>query len=123
MTFGDLFNKFIAAFFIMLVGIILGKLSQRFTFKFMKEIEVNYFLHKTTKFRLALDNLVSLVIAYIIYIGAFILALNTAGMLKLAFLIATASLSLAIFFMFLLYLITLFPNLYAGFRLRKEGIL
>ncbi len=122
MALADMFNQIIVAFFVLLLGIILGKFAQRLTLRFMKELEVSYLFRKATHIKVSLDNFVSLVVAYVIYITALILALNALGILFWALIIISGLIVLAIILSLILYFISLFPNLWARFRLRKTKL-
>lgn len=117
-----LFNQVVVAILIVLVGIILGKFAQRITLKTMQELEISYLLKKTTHIKVSLDNFVSNIIAYLIYLISFILAFNSLGLLFDVGVLILIGFTLILATGLFLFLISLAPNLCAKFKLRNEPI-
>jgi len=120
MDFKLLYNKVIVAVVIVLVGVIIGKLAQRITLRFMKELEINYLFKKTTKLKVSLDRFVSSAVKYLIYFVSLISVLNSVGFLFWTLIAGGIFLLLFLTTGIFLCLISLFPNLFARLNLRKN---
>lgn len=105
----------IAAIIIILLGLILGKFSSKVTQVVLTKLKIN----KISK--LELEVFISLVVRYVIYFGAIIIALNQLGITNIIIdgLLIIILLSIVIFIIFTLK--EFIPNFIAGYLIRKKG--
>jgi len=113
------FNKFVLAVIFLFMGFILGKLVERFLYRFINDLN----FHGTAKkagLSAHLEKNISKVASYVIYILAIAIALKTIHLDKitLAFFISVILSALIISIAFnIIYFI---PNFVAGFKLHKK---
>jgi len=117
-----LYMNLLEALVIIILGIILGNAAYRLTLRFMSELEVTYLFRKATKMRVTLDKLVSSFVQYLVYISFLVFALNTLGILRWAGLLFAVILAITLIVTLTIYLLCLFPNLWARLKLMDSGI-
>lgn len=116
-----LLNRVMIAFIELIVGFILGSIAQHITLKMMQELEISYLFGKAMKLKVSFDYFVSTAVAYIIYIISIFFALTTLGVLKWVLAILTTLSVLILLIGLYWFSISLVPNLWARFMLRKTN--
>ncbi|MBT3720625.1 mechanosensitive ion channel [archaeon] len=108
------------AILIFLVGFILGNISGKLLYKFLKEIEVNSILKNLTGLKLNLDHLISNIISYAIYFLALVAALEQLGIANIILYLLSAAVIIVILVSFFIAIRDFIPNLIAGFYLYSK---
>jgi small-conductance mechanosensitive channel len=128
-TIGDFFNnlvtnslgKFIVAVIILLVGFIVGKILGKLLEKILHELEINKLFRRWFKTEANFEEIFGLILSYVIYIFAIIMALNQIGLTATILNFLAAAILVIIIISVFLSLKDFLPNLFAGFGLLKGG--
>lgn len=116
-----LLNRFFLAVLILLVGIIIGRIASTFLQKFLHTADINKLVSQGNKSTVAVEQIVSYAVRYVIYFLFFLLALNTIGLTSWIL----TGLGVIVFIIFILSVFLgikdFIPNAIAGLMLRKKG--
>ncbi len=120
-----IFTKWIAAFLILLVGLILGKLAGKVIKRVLSKMKLNHLIETSTGFSYSLEEMIALGVEYFIYFIAIVFALDQLSITTTILNIISGALTVFILLSILLAIKDLFPNIIAGiyilnkFRLRR----
>ena len=110
--------KIVTAVLIILMGFIIGKIIQKIIMKLLDLIELDKWFTKATGFKLSIEDILSNVVAYVIYFIAIVIALNkleiTTPVVKTIIIVLAVLLILLFFF----GIRDIFANLFAGLVVR-----
>ena len=118
----DLFNRFIVAFVIFLVGLVLGRLAGNFVTKILKELEVGKVVKKATKKKTKIERNVGKIVSWVIYIFAAIIALDQLGLTTPLLTWMGIALLVLVVLAFALGIKDYIPNLMAGFVIQTKSL-
>jgi small-conductance mechanosensitive channel len=126
-TIADFFNnlitnslgKFIVAVIVLLVGFILGKIIGKLLEKVLHEIETNRVLRKWFKTEANFEEIFGMIMSYLIYLSAIILALNQIGITTTILNMLAAAVLVIILISVFMTMKDFFPNFFAGFSILK----
>ncbi len=118
-------NKIVIFFLILFIGFLVGKIIGRLVRKILRDIKTDAFVNRTLGWKLSLERTISSLVAGLVYLVSFILALNAVGLTTLVLEIILGVFVLAIVLSFLIALKDIIPNAAAGLTIRqkvKEGV-
>ncbi len=121
MIFDRYLSNFTAALLILFIGFIIARLVERILNKIASELELNMLFSKATSYYLDLENMISKVIAGIIYIITILLVLNQLDLTYTLFYIIGIFLVAVIVISFVLAAKDFLPNAVAGLKIGKSG--
>jgi len=113
--------KIIAALSVFFLGLIAGHLASKFLRKLLSEFAVDKAL-TVLNIHFSVEKSLSIFIAYLFYIAGLLQALNILGIGTPLLNIFLILVLLAVLVSFLLFLKDFFPNIIAGFKLKKLGL-
>ncbi len=111
--------KLVAAIAILLLGLVFGRFLSKLTQKILSEIELDRVLRESN-IKIPLEQILSNLIKYIIYVGALIMALNQAGLTTPIFNIILTIIFILIIASVILSVKDFIPNLIAGIRVSRK---
>lgn len=121
--YSQIFSKILIAIIILLVGIIVGRIIGKIISRLLNEFGLNKALRKTTKIKASIEDIISNLAAYFIYLITIIMALNQLGL-------STTVLNIIIIAIITIFIITLFfiiksffPNIIAAVFIQKKNII
>lgn len=117
------FTKIISAPLVLLIGLIIGRLLEKFLLKFFKSIELNKIIYEITGFENKADIIISKIVAYLVYFFSLIYFLNILGIMSLLLNIISAFVLLIIFIILFFSTKDFFPNLIASIYIRHKNII
>lgn len=107
--------RLIAAVIILLIGFVVARLSSRLTKRILNELETNKILKEQAGVKMQVEEFISSIVKYIIYLIAVIIALNQLGLTtKILYLILVIILVILVGFIILAFK-DFIPNVVAGF--------
>jgi potassium-dependent mechanosensitive channel len=120
-TAAQLMNRFVLALVILFAGFVIARILGILAMLLLKELNLNALILKLSGVKLSVEEMLSGLITYSIYLGTVILALNQIGLTtKLVYTLAVS--------VFVIVLISIFialkdfvPNLIAGFYILHKG--
>ena len=119
MQYSQTFVQFIAAFLIIIIGLVIGRALGNATKRILKGMEVNNWFRSGLKLKFNAESFFSSLIAYVVYFVAVLLALGQIGVsmyvIKIILLVAVGMAILIA----LLASKDLLPNFFAGLYLMK----
>ena len=121
--YSELLIKVLTAFLMLIIGLILSQIISNITRKFLRGAEVNKIIEQQLKLKIGLENYISSIIKYLIYLITIILVLNELGVstkiLQIVLVIVIILIAIFIILAFRDWL----PNLISGlYLIRTEKI-
>lgn len=113
-------NKIVTAMIIFFLGFMLGKIASNLTKRLLEEVNLNKRSLNTFLGRTNLENVLSVFVAFIIYFGTVLMALNTLGITKYILWILLAFFALTLLSTLILDIRDLLPNLYAWIKIKTK---
>ncbi|MFH0978473.1 MAG: mechanosensitive ion channel domain-containing protein [Candidatus Woesearchaeota archaeon] len=117
--FSGILARMVLAVLIILIGIIVGKVVGRLVQRILKEAELKT-LSKKMHLKVAPDALIGTLCTLTIYFIAIIAALNQLGLTRPVLFLSASALLIILIISTFLGLRSFFPNLVAGFKLKKK---
>jgi small-conductance mechanosensitive channel len=117
-------NMIVIFFLILFIGFLVGKILGRLVKRLLKDVKADGFVKKTLGWRIPLEKGLASLIAGLVYLISFIIALNAVGLTTIVLEVILAIFVLALVLSFLLALKDIIPNAAAGVTLKsklKEG--
>ena len=114
------FTKFVIAIVIILFGFIIGKVAGKLLQRFLHEIELNNFIKKNIKIKIALEEFLAGFVSYAIYFIAVIMALRQAGLATDVLNILGGAIMVIIILSIFLGIKDFVPNFMAGLSIHKR---
>jgi len=114
-------GKIVVAAILLLVGIIIARLAERFIHYMLRHMELNRALRKVGM-PFALEESVSLFVKYALYFVAFVVTLNQMGLASQALAIASVAVILVVIVSVFLGLKDFIPNYWAGIFLYRKQV-
>lgn len=115
-------TKLIVAVLILLIGVIIAKITERFILKILHEFELNKLLKKS-RLRIAGEELIATIVKYFMYFVTVIIALNQIGLTTFVLNLVAGAFIVLILAMILLGIKDFIPNFIAGFGLYRKGFI
>ncbi|MFH1409563.1 MAG: mechanosensitive ion channel domain-containing protein [Nanoarchaeota archaeon] len=127
-SISQIFTDIVMAILILILGFIIGRILGKVAERFLKDIGLNKFLKKQVGTSFYLEQVLTIVVSYGVYIIAIILALNSVGLTVAVITFLSAMVILIIALFILLAVKDFVPNLFAGFYIHskkriKEGMM
>lgn len=120
-TVNPVLSKIVIAVLILLTGLIIGKLLGTLIKRLLNEVRVDK--HARAKgFKFSLEKTAGNLVSYIIYLIAIILSLNRLGLTSAILAIIAGLIAIVILVSLILSIRDLFPNLFAGMRIRVKKL-
>ena len=113
-------NKIVTAVIIFFLGFMLGRIASNLTKRFLEEVNLNKRSLNTFLGRTNLENVLSVLVAFIIYFGTVLMALNTLGITKYIAWIFLVFFALTLVSTLILDIRDLLPNLYAWIKIKTK---
>lgn len=119
-TITPVLNNIVAALLIIFLGFIIGKFLRGFLLKVLQDARVDETGKRVMKRKVSVAKAISDTTAYIIYVVAFVLALNMISATKYVLSTLGIIFLVVIIISLLISLKDFFPNVMTGLRLRRE---
>ena len=113
-------TKVVVAAVLFLIGIVLGKIVERFAEWLLHELEVDNWLKKA-KLKFAFEQSIASLLKYIVYAVTIIVTLNQLGLTQQVLNIVAAAIALLVFASVLLGFKDFVPNFIAGLAIHRRG--
>lgn len=108
------------ALLIFFIGFIFGRLLGKILKKVLHHMNVDYFLRKTLGYKISVEDILSGVVSYFIYIISFIMALNQLGLSTAILQMVIGGVIVIIVISIVLSIKDFLPNLMAGLVIREK---
>ena len=113
-------NRIVTAVIIFFVGFMLAQIASNIVKMFLAEVDINKRTLNTFLGRINLEKLFSNIVAYLIYFGTIIMALNRLGITSYVFYSLLIFFALILFSTLLLDIRDLLPNIYAWLKIKSK---
>lgn len=118
--FARYLTRFIGALIILLIGIIIGRVLGKFVKRILHEFEFDTFIRKTTSIKISLEELISHLLEYIIYLLSIVYALSKVGLVSTVFQLIALVVIIFIALSIILGLKDFIPNMLSGIRMQQK---
>lgn len=118
--FSSVFTRVVWAFVILLVGLVLGKIIEKITYRILSAFEINEATEKLFRIPIKLDALISGILGKASYIIAILLALNTLNLTGIALNTISTIVMILVIILVFLGLKDFVPNSFAGLILHAK---
>jgi len=122
-TLSDPVIKIIIAIVILIFGLVFGRFLGKLTKKITKELEIDRILQEQARIHFSVEDLLSSIIQYTVYIITIIIALNQLGLARTVMYIILAVILVIILIMMILALKDFVPNIIAGFFIHQKKLI
>ncbi|MEW6062860.1 MAG: mechanosensitive ion channel domain-containing protein [Nanoarchaeota archaeon] len=109
-----------ASILILLIGLIIGRFAGKLIKKVLSELNVNVILKKESRIKIPFEEFISMLVKYIIYFIALIIALNQLGLTTIVFYITLTVIFILIGIFIILAVKDFIPNIVAGLMLHQK---
>jgi small-conductance mechanosensitive channel len=120
-SFNQVLINIMVALLIFFIGFILGRLFGRILKKVLHHMNLDFFLRKTLGYKISMEDILSGVVSYFIYIISFIMALNQLGLSTAILQMVIGGVIVIIVISIVLSIKDFLPNLVAGFVIREKA--
>ncbi len=111
------------AIILLLAGLIIGRLAGRLIHKILEEVELNKLLRKAAGIRFGVDEIISHLVSYAIYVIAIIMALDQIGVASAFLKIISLAIIIIIIASIVLGIRDFFPNILSGIFIAQKRLL
>lgn len=122
-TFNDVMINILVAMLIFFIGFILGRLLGKVLKKVLRHMNLDFFIRKTIGLKFSLEELLSGVVSYFIYIISFIMALNQLGLSTAILQMVIGGAIVVIVISIILSIKDFLPNIMSGMVLREKSFI
>ena len=122
-TFNDVMINILVAMLIFFIGFILGRLIGRILKKVLRHMNLDFFVRKTIGLKFSLEELISGVVSYFVYIISFIMALNQLGLSTAILQMVIGGAIVIIVISIILSIKDFLPNIMSGMVQREKSFI
>lgn len=109
--------RYAAAIVILFAGLVASRLLGLLTRRVLNAVKLNTVIEKTLKKRLALEEIIPVLVSYGLYFASLVVAISFSGLFTKALYIVLIAISIVVFISIITALKDFFPNLVAGLYL------
>jgi len=120
--FSGIFADILIAISILLIGFIIGRILKKLIKKGLHNIKLDQTLKKSMGLKVSLENFISIIVSYSVFLISIILSLNQIGVTAFILNVIAASIILLITISIILALKDLVPNFFAGIKIAQKEI-
>ena len=122
-AFNEVMINILVAMLIFFIGFIFGRLLGKIIKKVLRHMNLDFFVRKTIGIKFSLEDLISGIVSYFIYIISFIMALNQLGLSTAILQMVIGGAIIVIAISIILSIKDFLPNVMAGMVLREKSFI